>query len=169
MTRVPSILILAILLTLTGCKSCKLSLSGVNIPPDVKNISIGYFENNASLVNPTLSQKFTESLKDRFLRGTSLAIVKSEGDFQITGEITDYKIIPVASNANTGSQKNRFSIAVRVKFVSPKHKEMDFENVIDKFQEFDASLNFQTVESTLSEEVSNQIIQEIFNKVALKW
>ena len=40
---------------------------------------------------------------------------------------------------------------------------------LSKFTQFDAKDNFQSVENTLSEDLSKQIIQEIFNKVALKW
>jgi hypothetical protein len=46
---------------------------------------------------------------------------------------------------------------------------MNFTERITKFQEFNATENFQTIENRLSDEVSTQIIQEIFNKVALKW
>jgi hypothetical protein len=46
---------------------------------------------------------------------------------------------------------------------------MNFTETITKFQEFPATDNFQTLENSLSEEVGNQIIQEVFNKVALKW
>lgn len=60
-------------------------------------------------------------------------------------------------------------MTVNVVFECPKHKEMNFTEQITKFQEFNATENFQTIENRLSDEVSTQIIQEIFNKVALKW
>jgi hypothetical protein len=164
------IVLLNVCLLLSGC-GCKVKydLRGVNIPPDVQNISIKYFVNDASYVNPTLSQKFTEQLKDKFLRETKLAVIASEGDYRISGNITDYKTEPVATSTNTGSVKNRFSMTVKVVFECPKHKDMNFTESIYKFQEFDATQNFQSLETALSEEVSRQIIQEIFNKVALKW
>ncbi|MEZ4804912.1 MAG: LptE family protein [Bacteroidia bacterium] len=154
---------------LSGCKACSYSLSGINIPPDVKSISIQYFENNATYINPSLSQKFTELLKDKFLKETSLNIKNNNGDFRLSGFIIDYKTEPVATNGNTGAVKNRFSMTVNAKFECPTHKDMDFTETITKFQEFNASESFQSIENRLSEEVSNQIIQEIFNKVALKW
>ncbi len=154
---------------LSGCKSCKYSLSGINIPTDVTTLSVSYFNNQAQLVNPSLSQKFTEQLKDKFLRETSLQIVSNEGDFRISGSIVDYKVFPVATNSNTGSAKNRFVIAVDAIFECPKHKEMEFREKIEKFVEFEATENFQAIETRLNEEVTAQIVQEIFNKVALKW
>lgn len=160
---------LIILLLVTGCKSCKYSLSGINIPADVKTISVQYFTNKAAMVNPSLSQKFTESLKDKFLKQTSLTVIASDGDYRLSGFITDYKTEPVATSSSTGAVKNRFTLSVAVVFECPNHKEMNFTETITKFQEFPATDNFQTLENSLSEEVGNQIIQEVFNKVALKW
>ncbi len=157
------------LLSGCGCKSVKYGLRGVNIPPDVQNISIKYFTNEASYINPTLSQKFTEQLKDKFLRETKLAVITSEGDYKLSGTILEYKTEPVATSSNTGAVKNRFSMTVKAVFECPKHKEMNFTENITKFQEFDASQNFQSLEAQLSEEVNKQVIQEIFNKIALNW
>lgn len=160
---------LVLLIVLSGCKSCKYSLSGINIPADVKTLSVQYFTNKATLVNPSLSQKFTEGLKDKFLKQTSLTIIASDGDYRLSGFITDYKTEPVATSSSTGAVKNRFTLSVAVVFECPNHTEMNFTETITKFQEFPATDNFQTLENSLSEEVSNQIIQEVFNKVALKW
>jgi hypothetical protein len=144
-------------------------LSGINIPADVKNISVQYFTIKAAMVNPSLSQNFTESLKDKFLKQTSLTVIASDGDYRLSGFITDYKTEPVATSSSTGAVKNRFTLSVAVVFECPNHKEMNFTETITKFQEFPATDNFQTLENSLSEEVGNQIIQEVFNKVALKW
>lgn len=162
------ILILTLAFMLAGCKSCKYSLSGISIPADVKSLSVKYFENKAVLINPSLSQQFTEQLKDKFLKQTSLAIVPSEGDFKLSGNIVDYKTEPVATN-NSGALKNRFTMSVYVEFECPKHRELEFKETITRYSEFSATQTFQSLESTLSEEVSSQIIQEIFNKVALKF
>jgi len=152
-----------------GCKSCTITMNPGSIPADVKNISIKYFENKAAYVNPTLSQKFTELMKDKFLKQTKLGIVPSDGDFRMSGEIIDYKTEPVATNSNTGSVKNRFTMTVKAVFECPTHKDLNFTENFTKFLEFDASQNFQSIEPQLSEDLSNQIIQEIFNKVVNKF
>ena len=162
-------LLCTLLLSLTACKSCSYSLSGINIPADVNTFSVQYFNNQASYVNPSLSQKFTEQMKDKFLRETSLTLIGQDGDFKLSGSIVDYRTESVASDPNTGSSKNRFIMTVRVVFECPKHPEMNFTENISKFQEFNATETFQSIEASLSEQVSTQIIQEVFNKVALKW
>lgn len=154
---------------ISGCKSCGYSLSGINIPPDVKSISVQFFQNKATLVNPQLSQYFTEQLKDKFLKETSLTLIKNNGDFRLSGEITKYYTEPMAITANTGTAKNKFTMAVKVVFECPSHKDMNFTEEFTKFNQFDAKDNFQSVETVLSQDLSRQIIQEVFNKIALKW
>ena len=61
----------AILLLLSLCfVGCRLSVSltGGDVDPRAKTVYVQTFRNNASLVNPTLSQEFTNALKDRIQR-----------------------------------------------------------------------------------------------------
>ena len=54
---------LASLVTLTGCYT----FTGASVSPDVKTITILVFPNRAPLIQPTLSQTFTDALKDKFI------------------------------------------------------------------------------------------------------
>ena len=47
----------------TSCKP-HVSLSGATIPPEAKTVSVGYFTNNSSLGAPSLSQRFSERIRD---------------------------------------------------------------------------------------------------------
>ena len=71
-----------IIITVTICNSCKItySFSGASISPEVKTISVQYFPNLAPLVQPTLSQYFTDELKDKFQSQTNLKIVNGIGE-----------------------------------------------------------------------------------------
>ena len=48
------------------------SFNGASISKNTKTISIKYFTNNASTIQPTLSQVITEKLKDYFTQQTNL-------------------------------------------------------------------------------------------------
>lgn len=149
--------------------TCRYGLSGVNIPPDISTLSVKYFPNEAALVTPTLSQSFTEKLKDKFLKETRLSIVPPDGDFQLSGVINTYKIEPVAITSNTGTSKNRLTIGAKVEFRCPKHKEVEFTETISNYAEFDATQNFQSLEKALIEDITQRMVQDIFNRVALQW
>src|SRR5688572_18184515 len=87
-----------ILLFATGCR-VKYSFTGASISPDIKTISIQYFTNNAPIAKSTLSQTFTESLKNVFSTRTDLLFVKDNGDIQFEGSITDYRTQSMAVQA----------------------------------------------------------------------
>ena len=98
------ILIIAITL-LTTAPSCY-SLKGTSIPIDIETVTVNLFENQASIVMPTLSQTFTESLKDKFSNESRLAIVDNEGDWEFSGAITQYQITPIAPTGNETTALN---------------------------------------------------------------
>ncbi|HWY98754.1 MAG TPA: hypothetical protein VNY36_06695, partial [Bacteroidia bacterium] len=75
MKRLLSLLFVALL---TGC-GVGFSFSGASIPPDAKSISVQYFQNQAPLAGPTMSQTFTDALRDYATSQSHLKLV-SNGD-----------------------------------------------------------------------------------------
>lgn len=145
------------------------SLSGVNIPDDVKSISIEYFPNQAPQIAPTLSQEFTEKLRDKFQNETRLYLRDEEGDYQISGVITDYRIEPVGVTGNTEAAENRITMSAKLSFKCPKHPDFDFEKTYSNFRNFEASINIDAIESELIRDLTDMMVQDIFNDIALKW
>ncbi|MCO6495320.1 MAG: LptE family protein [Bacteroidetes bacterium] len=145
------------------------SLSGVNIPNDVKSISILYFPNQAPQVAPTLSQVFTEKLKDKFQSETKLYLKDQEGDYQIDGIITDYNIRPVGISGNTAATENRLTMSAKVNFTCPNHPKFNFTKTYTNFVNFPASTDYSAIESQLITDVTTMMVQDIFNDIALKW
>ena len=81
------------LITLSLTPSCGIySFTGASIPPEAKTVSVQYFQNRSSLVEPTLSPTFTEIIRDMFMSQTNLEMVERNGDLAIEGEITNYTI-----------------------------------------------------------------------------
>ncbi len=153
--------------------SCKLnySFTGASISPDIRTITILYFPNKAALAQPTLSQSFTESLRDIFINQTSLTLSTREGDLQIGGEITGYNtsIIGVSGGSTSQATKNRLTISVNVKFINNKDEKQNYETSFSRFADYDANQNFASVENDLIEQINNQLVQDIFNKSVANW
>lgn len=144
------------------------SLSGAKI--DAKTIQIDYFPNNADLVEPTLSQKFTLALQDLFLQQSNLELVKSGGELQFEGEITGYTIRPTAATADQTAAMNRLTITVRVRFYNNLNEEDNFEKTFSHYHDYGA--NQQLIGSTLDDaysEIFERITQDIFNASVAKW
>ncbi len=155
--------------SLPSCFLKNYSLSGVNIPEDVRNFSVAFFPNEATLVNPQLSNLFTEKLRSKFVGETRLDLVSQDGDFRFSGTIREYRIDPVAVQNNATATQNRLQIGIQVKFESPLHPELNFDDPFSFFVDYDANQNFQSLERSLSDQVCDQIVQQIFNRVALNW
>ena len=134
-------LISTILLLLCFGNCSIYSFTGASISPDAKTVSIGYFTNKASTINPTLSQQLTEELKDYFIKQTNLQLETADADLSFSGEIINYTIKPIAIQANEIAGKNRLSIDVKVKFINKYEKENNFEKTFNRYRDYESSLN----------------------------
>lgn len=151
--------------------SCKVrySFTGASIPPEVKTISVIYFKNNASLVKPTLSQQLTEALRDRFTSQTNLALVNSNGDFNIEGEITNYVTTPVAITGDQTAAMNRLTITINVRFVSKVNESQNFETTFSRYEDYPSSQPLASVENTIVETIIGYLVDDVFNKTVVNW
>jgi hypothetical protein len=137
---------------------------------DAKTIQIDFFPNNAALVEPTVSQKFTIALQDLFLRQTNLSLVSNGGDLHFEGEITTYKIIPISATAEQTAAQNRLTVGVRVRFYNKLIPEDDFDKTFTFFSDYGANqpLTGSILEDALNE-IFERVNQDIFNASVAKW
>lgn len=156
------------LLFVTGCRM-SYSFTGASISPDVTTISITTFPNNSPLVQPTLSQVFTDALRDKFQFQTSLTIMPRNGDLQMEGEIVDYSTQPVAIQANDIAAQNRLTITVKVKFTNTKDPSQDFENTFTRYEDYPSSQPLISVQDDLIKLITDALVEDIFNKAVVNW
>ena len=164
---VPGLFILLSLLFIQGCRMY--SFTGASISPDIKTVSIAFFPNRAALVQPSLSQVFTEKLKDKFVSQTNLALVNANGDLQFEGFISDYQSQPTSIQGNEQAALNRLTIAVHVTFRNTKEEKNNFDNAFSRFSDYDSKKNLSSIEPELINEICNQLVDDIFNKAVINW
>ena len=165
-----SILIsLLLTLLLAGC-SIKYSLNGASIDyTKIKTVSIADFQNLAPTVYPPLAQRFTEDLKDRFQRQTRLRDIPTNGDLSIEGEIVGYDLSAEAVQENAFAAKTRLTLRINVRFTNKVNEEESFEREFTSFGTFDSSQMFVDVQDQLCEELTKDIINQIFNATVENW
>lgn len=161
------IFIVLIGISLTACKIY--SFSGASISPDTKTVNVGYIENNAALVNPTLSQSLTESLKDRIVSQTGLSLVRTSADLEFEGTIVDYSVRPIAIQGNEYASQNRLTITVKIRFVNNKDESKNFDQSFTRYTDYPGTANLATVETELIKTINTQLIDDIFNKAFVNW
>jgi hypothetical protein len=160
---------ISILLVLFWGCSVKYSFTGASISPDVKTVSIAFFQNMAPQAPPTLSSYFTEELKSRFVSQTSLNLVSDFGDLNLSGEIRNYLTAPVAIQGNETAALNRLTITVRVKFVNTKNTEQNFDKTFSHYYDFDSLEDFNRLQEELGRIIVDKLVEDIFNNSVANW
>ncbi|EAQ40610.1 MULTISPECIES: LptE family protein [unclassified Polaribacter] len=156
-----------IVITFIGCGPY--SFTGGNTG-DAKTIQIDFFPNQAPLVEPVLTQRFTNDLQDLFTRQTNLTLTNSNGDLYFSGEITGYRITPMSGTSNQTAAQNRLTVSVNVRFVNKLEEKDDFEKTFSFYSDFDANAQLSgSVLETALDEILERIIQDIFNASVAKW
>ena len=133
-------------------------------------IQIDFFRNNAPLVEPSLSQKFTQDFQDLFLRQTNLSLVNTNGDLHFEGEITGYRIAPMSATAQQTAAQNRLTITVNVRYFNKLTEKDNFERSFSFYYDYPA--NSQLIGGALEtafKEIIERVTQDIFNASVAKW
>ncbi|NOZ35965.1 MAG: LptE family protein [Chlorobi bacterium] len=163
-----NILILAIISVLFS--QCGIySFSGASLDPKDKTVNVKFFQNRAAIINPNLSQLFTEQLKDRFVSQTKLELVDFNGDLTFEGEITGYNTKPIAITQNEQAESNRLTITVHVKFTSINNPKFNFDSSFSRYADYESSKLLTDVEDDLTAQIVNELIDDIFNKSVVNW
>lgn len=158
---------LLIIISITSCGPY--SFTGGNTG-DAKTLQVDFFQNRAPLVEPSLSQKFTEDLRDLFTRQTNLSLQTTNGDLHFQGEITGYRITPMSASANQTAAQNRLTVTVNVIYTNKLKEKDNFEQSFSFYSDYGAEqqLTGGVLEAAL-EEILERITQDIFNASVAKW
>lgn len=135
----------------------------------VQSISIKDFPNMAPLVYPPLAQKFTEQLREKYIRQTRLQVLRDNGTMDLEGEITGYELTPLAVREDMYASQTRLTITIRVRFTNKATPEDDFEQSFSAYQEFDNSRPIESIQDDLTDFIIKEIIDQIYNATVAKW
>ena len=169
-TPVYSLLVMLLSLFMAGC-GVKYGFTGGSIPENMKTVHVEYFENIAPMVLPSLSQNFTEGLKERIRNQSRLSQVNGEADALFEGVITGYDISPAAVQAGSDrAALNRLTITVKVRYTNRLDETGDsnFEESFSQFREFPGQLQQQQAES-MSQEIIKLLTEDVYNRAFANW
>jgi hypothetical protein len=168
MLRYFNVAIIILLAGLSGC-SVHVTLSGASIDENLKTFSVQYFNNRAAIINPLLSQKFTELLKERIMSESRLVLVEGIGDVDFSGEITGYTIRPLAIKDDAVAAQSRLTVTVKVRFRNKVDPKKNWESSFSAYQDYASERNITEVEGELTTLIIDQLTENIFNKSFSDW
>jgi hypothetical protein len=169
MKRVAFVAIIALLIGVSLSCSVKYNFTGSKPMVLEKTFSVYYFPNRARLINPTLSQSFTEELRDKLKRQTSLNELSDGGDIVFEGQITGYDFKPMSIEKDDLSSQTRLTVTVKVKYTNNKVPEESIEKTFSAFEDYDSSSSISSVEDELVEAIVEQLTDDIFNATIANW
>ncbi len=162
------VLFISIVILYSGC-SVHMTLSGASIDENLKTFSVQYFNNRAAIINPILSQKMTELLKERIMSESRLNLVDGIGDVDFSGEITNYSIRPMAIKEDAVSAQTRLTIGLKIRYQNKQEPQKNWESSFSAYQDFASDRNITEVESELTSLIIDQLTEDIFNKTFSDW
>lgn len=165
------IIIFAIITIIGTACTVSYKFTGSNIDyTKTPTINIKDFQNQAAMVYAPLTQVFNERMKDVFIKGTKLQLTDIAPSLEIEGEIIRYDLTPLSVKENNLASETRLTMAVRFRFrnnVNPAEDRPD--ETISAYRDFDANLMLNDVQDRLIEELTKDIVDQIFNATMSNW
>ena len=162
--------LLLVLLVVGTVSACGIySFQGGKLKPGLKTVSVDLFDNNASIVLPTLAQDLTETLKDRFISQSNLILTNYDGDLHFSGTIQRYDVSPVAITGSETAAQNRLTVTIKVNYECAKYPEDSWNSTFSQFSDFSSSQNLSDIEGDLVTDIMDRLCQDVFNKVLSNW
>ena len=145
------------------------SFTGASIDPSVKTFTVHYITNQAPVVVPSLSQVMTDALKTKMLNNSNLNQAESGGDLEFSGVITMYQVTPLAVQANETAALNRLTVTVSIDFVNHQNDKQTWTSTFSRYSDFNSSTDFTSIQDALIKDITDQIVEDIFNKAVVNW
>ncbi len=135
-----------------------------------KTINIHFIENNARTIVPTLSATLTEKIRKKIFTQSSLAQVNAENtDYDLNGSITNYDVSVAAIQGQEQASKNRLTISIQIDFENRLDKNKSFSQTFSRFADFNSSQQISSIETTLINDIGEQLADDIYNKAFVNW
>jgi len=159
---------LVILCISVGLSSCY-SFNGASLDPNLKTLQVSNIRMETAGGPANLSLEINEKLKEYFQRNTSLKINNKNPDLTIEGSITGYELTPQAPTGDDKAGLNRLTLRIQFRLTNRLDEDKNFEQEFSFYQDFPQSQTLSQVEKTLIPKLVDQIILDLFNKIAGDW
>lgn len=145
------------------------SFKGASLSPELKTIQISNIRMETAGGPSNLSLSINEKLKEYFQRNSTLKITSQNPDLQIEGTIVGYDLTPQAPTSDDKAGLNRLTLRVQFQLTNRLDETKNFDQEFSFYQDFPQNQTLSQVEKTLIPKLTDQIILDLFNKIAGDW
>ena len=152
-------------LFLSSCYSFK----GASLSQDLKTIQINNIRMETAGGPTNLGLTINEKVKEYFQRNTTLKIINQNPDLLLEGTITGYEMTPQAPTSDDKAGLNRITLKIQFSLVNRLDETKNFDQEFSFYQDFPQNQTLTQVEKNLIPKLVDQIILDLFNKIAGDW
>ncbi len=145
------------------------TFSGASISPEIKNIKINYFINEAENLKANLDRDITQKLTDFIIEQTDLSVNNDNYEIEINGKIISYDITPISISSSDFANQNRLSISVNIDFKNYINEKENYNQKFTRYVDYKSDQNIEEIESELNDQIIEEICIDIFNKTFVNW
>lgn len=164
--------IILLMVTLTSCWPTVISLRDTgSMPIEWKTFTVKTLESNAANAPLSYAPNLSEDLKDGIQNNTRLVLNTKvgKGEVNIEGSVSSYSVVPVALQQGDNAAKNRLSITAQFTIFITAPKEQTMKLTATRFVDYDSNTDLASVESNLLDQINEQIVQDVINKLLANW
>ena len=157
---------------LNSCFPTSIGFKDASMDPNLKFFSVENFEQIAANTPMNYPVQFTEFLKDGVVRNTKLKLVTGEDPNRhlvFTGEITRYDLAPVSIQTDNQAAQTRLTVSMKVQIENLINEEKSMEFNLSRFADFNSDVDYNSLENQLLENINEQLLQDILNKLQSDW
>jgi len=152
-------------LLVVGCYS----FQGISIPPEVKSYYVDPLKNNATNSTPGLSQELSEALKEKIRTESRLVFADTDPDIEFKGTVVRYEVTSEAPQAGRTAALNRLTIMLAIEYIDNSDEEKGWKKNFSHYYDFSSNTNLSDIEDTAVEEITENIMEQIFNTAFTDW
>lgn len=160
---------LVVLLASAGTTGCGVyKFADISIPDTIKTVKVNFFENRAPYVNPQLSPRLTDNVRQKIVSQTKLTQTNNDNaDWILSGTITNYSV-STAGVAQGRAAQNRLTVTVHIVRLDQKGNQTKEYDVSRNF-DFPATQTITEAEAARFSDILRDLTDDIFNRIFSNW
>lgn len=165
MKKLQSLFLLFTLCYLSSCYSFK----GISIPQEVNTFFVVDFVNIVDDAPIDIEVTFAEKLRAKVRTESRLKYKDVDPDIQFEGEITSYFVDYEAPKEGNTVDLNKLTISVRIVYKNNLNEEDTWSKNFSKFRTYESTVDLNSIQDELIDEIFDQITEAAFNEAFTDW
>ena len=133
------------------------------------SIEITRIKNDIRTHSSSIDYEITKKLEDRVNEHPNLNLTNKDGDYHLSGSITNYTIKAFSIGANEEVYLNRVTLQLSLKLLNQLESNKVTQRKITVFTDYNAKRNFGIVKDSINTILAKKASEEAFSDFFLSW